>query len=75
MAPLYRRDIIRELAIASGSRKLIAGQVADLEAEGHHINRKQLALHPREQDRRAHRQLDPSGAMAANASAKQLERQ
>ncbi|MEY2539692.1 MAG: geranylgeranyl diphosphate synthase, type, partial [Verrucomicrobiota bacterium] len=36
------RDVFREITEASGSRKLIAGQVADLEAEGQRINRKQL---------------------------------
>src|SRR5437868_11566374 len=32
-------EIIREIASAAGSRKLIAGQVADLEAEGRPANR------------------------------------
>jgi geranylgeranyl diphosphate synthase type II len=36
------REILRELSVAAGSRKLIAGQVADLEAEGKRINRAQL---------------------------------
>src|SRR3954469_1910726 len=31
--------ILREVAVAAGSRKLIAGQVADLEAEGRKITR------------------------------------
>src|SRR5207237_698373 len=31
-------QIIREIASAAGSRKLIAGQVADLEAEGRQAN-------------------------------------
>jgi geranylgeranyl diphosphate synthase, type II len=36
------RAVLREIAVAAGSRKLIAGQVADLEAEGKAINRSQL---------------------------------
>ena len=34
--------ILREIAVAAGSRKLIAGQVADLEGEGKPITRAQL---------------------------------
>ncbi|MGI8482489.1 MAG: polyprenyl synthetase family protein, partial [Chthoniobacterales bacterium] len=36
------REILSELAIAAGSKKLIAGQVADLEAEGNTIDRTAL---------------------------------
>jgi geranylgeranyl diphosphate synthase, type II len=36
------REIFREIAVAAGSRKLIAGQVADLEGEGKKISRAQL---------------------------------
>src|SRR5204863_5183849 len=36
------REILREIATAAGSQKLIAGQVADLEAEGHRIKHAQL---------------------------------
>lgn len=36
------RAIFREISVAAGSRKLIAGQVADLEGEGRKINRTQL---------------------------------
>ena len=36
------REIIREISIAAGSRKLIAGQVADLEGEGKPHTRAQL---------------------------------
>ncbi len=35
-------NFVRELAVAAGSRFLIAGQVADLEAEGKKISRQQL---------------------------------
>jgi geranylgeranyl diphosphate synthase type II len=36
------REIIREISVAAGSRKLIAGQVADLEGEGQKHTRAQL---------------------------------
>ena len=36
------REIFREITTAAGSHKLIAGQVADLEAEGRRIDRAQL---------------------------------
>jgi geranylgeranyl diphosphate synthase type II len=66
------RDIFREITIAAGSQKLIAGQVADLEAEGRRINRVQLRyIH----ENKTAALLTASvrlGAMAANASAKQL---
>jgi len=66
------REIFREISTAAGSQKLIAGQVADLEAEGHHINRAQLRyIH----ENKTAALLTASvrlGAMAANASAKQL---
>src|SRR5207248_6492619 len=40
------RDIFREISEAAGSRKLIAAQVADLEAEGRRISRAQVrSLH------------------------------
>src|SRR4029434_77785 len=34
--------MLREIAVAAGSQKLIAGQVADLEAEGRNVKRNQL---------------------------------
>ncbi len=36
------REILREITVAAGSRKLIAGQVADLEAEGQTLSREQV---------------------------------
>ena len=66
------RNIIAEIAAAAGSQKLIAGQVADLEAEGRRINRGQLRyIH----ENKTAALLTASvrlGAMAANASGKQL---
>ena len=66
------RETFREIATAAGSQKLIAGQVADLEAEGRRINRAQLRyIH----ENKTAALLTASvrlGAMAANASPKQL---
>ncbi|MEY2507141.1 MAG: geranylgeranyl diphosphate synthase, type [Verrucomicrobiota bacterium] len=74
-APVSRydvRDIFREITGAAGSRKLIAGQVADLEAEGRRITRAQVrSIH----ENKTAALLTTSvrlGAMAANANAKQL---
>jgi geranylgeranyl diphosphate synthase type II len=69
----YRlREILREIATAAGSQKLIAGQVADLEAEGRRINRAQLRyIH----ENKTAALLTASvrlGAMAANASVKEI---
>jgi geranylgeranyl diphosphate synthase, type II len=66
------RAVLREIAVAAGSRKLIAGQVADLEAEGKAINRSQLRyIH----ENKTAALLTTSvrlGAMSANATAAQL---
>ena len=66
------RDILREIAQAAGSRKLIAGQVADLEAEGRRLTRAQVrSIH----ENKTAALLTTSvrlGAMSANATAKQL---
>ena len=53
--------LLREIAVAAGSQKLIAGQVADLEAEGKNVNRRELALHSRKQDRCDFDNLSASG--------------
>ena len=67
------KDVITELAVAAGSRKLIAGQVADLEAEGQPITRAGLRyIH----ENKTAEMLTASvrlGAKSANASAKQLD--
>ena len=66
------REIFREITTAAGSQKLIAGQVADLEAEGRRVNRAQLRyIH----ENKTAALLTASvrlGAMTANATAKQL---
>jgi geranylgeranyl diphosphate synthase, type II len=66
------RDVMREITEAAGSRKLIAGQVADLEAEGKALNREQVrSIH----ENKTAALLTASvrlGAMAANAATRQL---
>jgi geranylgeranyl diphosphate synthase type II len=67
------RALVRELAVAAGSEKLIAGQVADLEGEGQAVTQKQLRyIH----QRKTAALLTTSirfGAMSANAPAELLE--
>ncbi len=64
--------LLREVAVAAGSRKLIAGQVADLEAEGRTTSREDLRfIH----ENKTSAILTASvclGAMSANATAKEL---
>jgi geranylgeranyl diphosphate synthase, type II len=64
--------ILREIAIAAGSRKLIAGQVADLEAEGKKVSRDELRyIH----ENKTSAMIATSirlGAMSADADAKKL---
>jgi geranylgeranyl diphosphate synthase type II len=66
------REVMREITEAAGSRKLIAGQVADLEAEGKNLSRDQVrSIH----ENKTAALLTASvrlGAMAANAGLKQL---
>jgi geranylgeranyl diphosphate synthase, type II len=65
-------EILREIAVAAGSRKLIAGQVADLEAEGKKVSRDELRyIH----ENKTSAMITTSirlGAMSANADAKKL---
>jgi geranylgeranyl diphosphate synthase type II len=66
------REIFREISIAAGSRKLIAGQVADLEGEGKKLNLTQLRyIH----ENKTAALLTTSvrlGAMSANATPPKL---
>lgn len=66
------RDMLEELAVAAGSQKLIAGQVADLEAEGRNATRAALRyIH----ENKTAAMLAASvrlGAMSANATTGQL---
>jgi geranylgeranyl diphosphate synthase type II len=68
----YMSILLREIAVAAGSQKLIAGQVADLEAEGRNVKRDQLRyIH----ENKTAAMLTSSvrlGAMSANADAKKL---
>jgi geranylgeranyl diphosphate synthase type II len=71
--PRYDMSILlREIAVAAGSQKLIAGQVADLEAEGRPVKRGQLRyIH----ENKTAAILSTSvrlGAMSANADARKL---
>jgi geranylgeranyl diphosphate synthase type II len=72
-APRYGMSILLgEIAFAAGSQRLIAGQVADLEAEGRNVSREQLRyIH----ENKTAAMLTSSvrlGAMSANAHAKEL---
>ena len=58
--------------MAAGSRKLIAGQVADLEAEGRKTDRAQLRYIHENKTAAILTTSVRLGAMSANASAKQL---
>jgi geranylgeranyl diphosphate synthase type II len=73
--PTSRYDmttLLREVAIAAGSQKLIAGQVADLEAEGKKVNRSQLRYIHENKTAAILTASVRLGAMSANASAKEL---
>jgi geranylgeranyl diphosphate synthase type II len=64
--------IIHELAVASGSQRLIAGQVADLEGEGKKISAKELAYIHANKTAALIVSSIRLGAMSANASPKHL---
>ncbi len=65
-------EVLREIAVAAGSRKLIAGQVADLEAEGKKVSRDELRyIH----ENKTAAMITTSirlGAISANADATKL---
>ena len=65
-------DLLREIAVAAGSQKLIAGQVADLEAEGKKATRGQLSYIHRNKTAAILTTSVRLGAMSANANPKQL---
>jgi geranylgeranyl diphosphate synthase type II len=67
------RDIIGELAFASGSRNLIAGQVLDLESEGKRISLPSLRFIHESKTAALLRATIRLGAMSANATAARLE--
>jgi geranylgeranyl diphosphate synthase type II len=72
-APLYDSStLLREIAVAAGSQKLIAGQVADLEAEGKNVKRDQLQFIHENKTAAILKSSVRLGAMSANAEAKKL---
>ena len=72
-APRYDTStLLREIAVAAGSQKLIAGQVADLEAEGKNVKRDQLQFIHENKTAAILRSSVRLGAMSANADARKL---
>lgn len=74
--PTSRYDmsiLLREVALAAGSKKLIAGQVADLEAEGKKATREQLRYIHENKTAAILTTSVRLGAMSANADAKKLK--
>jgi geranylgeranyl diphosphate synthase type II len=74
--PARRYDmssVLREVAVAAGSEKLIAGQVADLEAEGKKATREQLRYIHENKTAAILTTSVRLGAMSANADAKKLK--
>jgi geranylgeranyl diphosphate synthase type II len=73
--PAPRYDIsalLREISVAVGSQKLIAGQVADLEAEGKNVKRDQLQFIHENKTAAILKSSVRLGAMSANTDAKKL---
>ena len=64
--------LLREIAVAAGSQKLIAGQVADLEAEGKKVKRDQLQFIHENKTAAILKSSVRLGAMSANADARKL---
>jgi len=64
--------LLREVAVAAGSRKLIAGQVADLEAEGKKVRLADLRYIHQNKTAAVLTASVCLGAMSANATAKEL---
>src|SRR5216110_420060 len=72
-APRYDVSILLgEVAIAAGSQRLIAGQVADLEAEGKNVKRDQLQFIHENKTAAILKTSLRLGAMSANADARKL---
>jgi geranylgeranyl diphosphate synthase type II len=71
--PRYDMSILlREIAVAAGSQKLIAGQVADLEAEGQKATRERVRYIHENKTAAILTISVRLGAMSANANPKQL---
>jgi len=72
-APRYDMSILLgEVAVAAGSQRLIAGQVADLEAEGRKVNRGQLRYIHENKTAAILTTSVRLGAMSANVEPKKL---
>jgi geranylgeranyl diphosphate synthase type II len=72
-APRYEiSTFLREIAVAAGSQKLIAGQVADLEAEGKNVKRDQLQFIHKNKTAAILKSSVRLGAMSANTDARKL---
>jgi geranylgeranyl diphosphate synthase type II len=67
------KDVIRELAVASGSRSLIGGQVLDLESEGKRVSLPSLRFIHESKTAALLRATIRLGAMSANATPARLE--
>jgi geranylgeranyl diphosphate synthase type II len=63
---------LREISVAAGSQKLIAGQVADLEAEGKKVQRRELQFSHENKTAAILGTSVRLGAMSANADASKL---
>jgi geranylgeranyl diphosphate synthase, type II len=71
--PRYNMStLLREIAVAAGSQKLIAGQVADLEAEGKNVNRRELQFIHENKTAAILKSSVRLGAMSTNADARKL---
>ena len=64
--------LLREVAVAAGSQRLIAGQVADLEAEGKKVKRRELQFIHENKTAAILQSSVRLGAMSANADARKL---
>ena len=64
--------LLREISVAAGSQKLIAGQVADLEAEGKSVQRRQLQFIHENKTSAILTSSVRLGAMSANADGRKL---
>src|SRR3954447_21512866 len=64
--------LLREIAVAAGSQKLIAGQVADLEAEGKKVKRSELQFIHENKTAAILRTSVRLGAMNADADGRKL---
>jgi geranylgeranyl diphosphate synthase, type II len=67
------KEIIQELAVAAGSRKLVAGQVVDLESEGKRVSLPQLRFIHASKTAALLCATIRLGAMSANATPARLE--